>query len=176
MNLKTLLQKHSWLSAATILFELYPEEEKNSSGYREVFEKLLLLSPEDSTITIVIKTCKDDFDGEVYVDVSGIHRHPENEEDAISLALEFTLWKEWLGMEIHPISLAHFSELEIIAYCLHEMTFIGFEEERIQNEMRRLKQISEDFKNMTVEEKEANTISLEELLKQLKNDEDQINE
>lgn len=176
MDYKTLLQQHSWLSIAAILVDLYPDEEKNSSGYREVFEKLLLMPAADSQMSIVVKNCKDDFDGEEYVDVSGIHQHPQSEEENYSYAIEFTPWKEWLGMEIHPGSLADFSELEIIAHCLHEMTFIGFEEEDIQEELQRIDQISEDYKNMTDEEKKANTTSLEELLKKLKNNEDEADE
>lgn len=170
MTLKTLLQKHTWLSIASIFWEVYPDEEKNSEGYQEVFEKLLLMPPQDSEMAIVVAYCKDEFDGEEYVNVSGEYLHPKNEEETYSHAIEFTPWQEWLGMEIHPDSLEHFTELEIIAHCLYEMTFVGFEEEEIQEEMNRIKDISDDYKNMTDEEKEANTTSLEELLEDLKRD------
>ena len=116
MKFKSLLQQHSWLSIETILVDLYPDEEKNSSGYRAVYEKLILMTAATSQMSIVVKNCKDDFDGEEYVDVSGIHQHPQSEEENYSYAIEFTPWKEWLGMEIHPDSFAHFSELEIIAF------------------------------------------------------------
>ncbi|QTY27057.1 hypothetical protein IGB25_00115 [Flavobacterium sp. CS20] len=49
MNFKSLVQQHSWLSIEAILFDLYPDEAKNSSGYREVYEKLLLMSAADFT-------------------------------------------------------------------------------------------------------------------------------
>lgn len=176
MILKTLLKQYTWLSIASILWEVYPDEKKSSEGYQEVFEKLLLMLPQDSEMAIMVTHCKDNFDGEEYVNVSGEYLHPKNEEETYSHAIEFTPWQEWLGMEIHPESLDHFTELEIIAHCLYEMTFIGFEEEEIQEEMNRIKDISDDFKNMNDEEKEANTTSLEDFLEDLKRDDTTENE
>lgn len=129
----------------------------------------MALPPADSQMSIVVKHCKDEFDGEEYIDVSGIHQQPQSEEERCSYAIEFTPWKEWLGMEIHPNSLADFSELEIIAHCLYEMTFVGFEEEDIQEELQHINQISEDYKNMSDEDKKANTTTLEDIIEELKN-------
>ncbi len=165
MTLKTLLQKYTWLNVACVLWDLYPDEEKNSSGYQEVFEKLRIMSPINIDMSIVVARCKDDFDGEEYVDVSGKYLHPKTEEQTFSQAIEFTPWKEWLGMSIDEKSLVQFSEPEIIAHCLYEMTFAGFEEDEIQEEMKHIKNIAEDYKNMTEEQKKANTISLDEFLK-----------
>lgn len=169
MKFKKLLQTNSWLSAATILLESYPDEAKNISGYKKVFETLLFMNAYDSDISIDVVHQKDDFDGEEYVDVSGKYKYPKNEDEKFSQAIEFTAWSEWLGMEVSQESLLHFSELEIISHCLFEMTFAGFEEEEIQKELNRIEEITEDFKNMTKEDKDANTTSLEELLKDLKN-------
>lgn len=127
------------------------------------------MNAEDSDISIDIAHQKDDFDGEEYVDVSGKYKNPKNEDEKFSQAIEFTTWSEWLGMEVSQESLLHFSELEIISHCLFEMTFVGFEEEETQKELNRIEEITEDFKNMTKEEKDANTTSLEELLRDLEN-------
>jgi hypothetical protein len=171
MKFKELVQTNSWLSVATILLQLYPDEEKNISGYQKVFEELLYIHPEDSEILIVVAHQKDDFDGEEYVDVSGKYANPKNEEEEFFQAIEFTPWNKWLGMEISPESLLHFSELEIISHCLYEMTFAGFEEKKIQEKLKRMEKSIEDYKNMTDEEKKANTTSLEELMKDLEKDE-----
>jgi hypothetical protein len=165
MTLKTLLQKYTWLNVANVLWNFYPDEKKNSSGYQDVFEKLKIISPEDTDLSIVVAHCRDEFDGEEYVDVSGKYLNPKTDEQAFSQAIEFTPWKEWLGMTIDQESLDHFSEIEIIAHCLHEMTFAGFDEENIQDEIKRIKDIHEDYQNMTEEEKKANTTSLDEFLK-----------
>lgn len=171
MKFKKLIQSNSWLSVDKILLQLYPNEDKNLSGYRKVFEELLYMHPEDSDIIIAVAHQKDDFDGEEYVDVSGKYANPKNEEEEFSLAIEFTPWNKWLGMEISPESLLHFSELEIISHCLYEMTFIGFEEKEIQEELKSIEKSIEDYKNMTDEEMKANTTSLEELMKDLEKDE-----
>ncbi len=172
MIFKELIASNTWLSIETILLKLYPDEVKNLSGYQEVFEKLLLMNAEDSTLEIVVEHQKDDFDGEEYVNVSGSYKHPKTEEEKFSQAIEFTPWIEWLGMEISKESLLNFSELEIIAHCLFEMTFVGFEEEDIQDELNKMEKSIEEYKNMTDEEKEANTTSLEDLLKDMDDDED----
>jgi len=171
MKFKKLIQSNSWLSVATILLKLYPDEEKNISGYQKVFEQLLFMHPEDSEILIVVAHQKDDFDGEEYADVSGKYANPKNEEEEFLQAIEFTPWNKWLGMEISPENLLHFSELEIISHCLYEMTFAGFEEEEIQEELNSMAKSIEDYKNMTDEEKKANTTSLEHLMKDLESDE-----
>jgi len=171
MKLKKLIQSNSWLSVATILLQLYPDEEKNISGYQKVFEEFLFMHSEDSEILIVVAHQKDDFDGEEYVDVSGKYANPKNEEEEFSQAIEFTPWNKWLGMEISKESFLHFSELEIISHCLYEMTFVGFEEKEIQEELNSMEKSIEDYKNMTDEEKKANTTSIEELMKDLENDE-----
>ncbi|PWH84805.1 DUF6557 family protein [Brumimicrobium oceani] len=172
MTFKELIQSNSWLSVEAILLQLYPGEEENIFGYQEVFEKLMYLNPEDSEIEIVVANQKDDFDGEEYVDVSGNYKNPKSEEEKYSQALEFTPWKEWLGMEINQESLLQFTELEIIAHCLFEMTFIGFEEEVIQEEMESIQGSMEDYLNMSDEEKEENMISLEDFLKRLKEEDE----
>jgi len=176
MTFKKLIQSNSWLSIETILLELYPDEEKNISGYQDVFEKLLFMNAEDSEITIDVVHQKDDFDGEEYVDVSGSYKHPKNEEEKFSQAIEFIAWNKWLGMDISQESLLHFSELEIISHCLYEMTFIGFEEEDIREEFKTIENSIEDYKNMTDEEQNANTTSLEDLLKDLDNEDLEENE
>ncbi len=159
-----------------ILQALYPDKASNLSGYKEVFEKLLLIDAEDSDISIDVVQQKDDFDGEEYVDVSGTYKYPKNEEEKFSQAIEFTPWNQWLGMEISQESFIHFSELEIISHCLYEMTFMGFEEEEIRDELNSIESTIENYKNMTDEEKDANTTSLDELLKDLENENNEENE
>ncbi len=143
MTLNQLIQTNAWASVAEILIELYPEEENNIEGYALVYEKLELLHAEETAMYIVLKTLTDELDGESYVDVSGKYKNPTTQEEQHAMAIEFTAWSEWLGMEISPDSLQEFSELEIIAHCLYEMTFAGFEEEEIQEELNTIKKTAE---------------------------------
>lgn len=50
------------------------------------------------------------------------------------------------------------------------MTFIDFEEESIQDEIKRIQDIKNEYDNMSEEEKIKNTRSVKELLKDLEED------
>jgi cell division septum initiation protein DivIVA len=61
----------------------------------------------------------------------------------------------------------NFNELEIIAHCLYEMTFCGFNEEEIKEQFDTINDSIEEYKNMTEEEKNENTITLDELIRRI---------
>jgi len=166
----TLIKNNAWLSIELTLLELYPDEKENIAGYQKMFNQLQLLSPIHTGICIVVKWETDDFDNTKYVDVSGKYSNPKTEEQMFSQALEFTPWSEWLAMEIATESLQNFNELEIIAHCIYEMTFVGFEEEEIQEKIQNIEAEAEKYKNMTEEERKENTTSLDELLKDLEDE------
>jgi len=163
----TLIQNNAWLSIELTLLELYPDEKENIPGYQKMYNQLQLLSPTPTEINIVVKWETDDFDGTKYVDVSGKYNNPKTEEEEFSQALEFTPWNEWLAMEIASESLQDFNELEIIAHCIYEMTFVGFEEEEIQEKIQDIEAEAEKYKNMTEEERKDNTTSLDDFFKDL---------
>jgi len=151
-----------------ILLQLYPDEQKNISAYEQVFNQLKLMQPLACDISIVVSNEQDAFDESEYVDVSGRENNPVENTNRLtdSLAIEFTPWNEWLGMDIDKDTLQDFTELEIIAHCLYEMTFMGFDEDEIQGEMDKIKGIADEYKNMSEEEKKANTKSLDDLLEE----------
>lgn len=164
MKFIELIRKNAWLSVELTLLDIYPEEKKNISGYEEIFRQLETMPSIETDIIIVIKRVIDDFDNEEYIDISG---RKENElqdqnEQEISYALEFTPWTEWLGMQIDKNSLKNFTELEIISLCLYEMTFIGFDENEIQEESKKINDTIKEYKLLTEEEKKLRTISLED--------------
>ncbi len=169
MNLKQLIQSNSWLSVAAILENLYPDQKESLESYEDVYEKLKFMAAEESNLSIEVEHQKDDFDGAEYVSVSGKYKNPEDEEETFPQAIEFEPWRKWLGMDITNETLADFSELEIIAHCLFEMTFAGYEEEDIQEELKKLEQEMDDYKAMTDDEKKANSISLDDLLDDMDN-------
>ena len=170
MTFDQLIKSHSWLSVKFTLERLFPEQINLMDDYERMFESLKFLSEKESNITIDVQLVHDDFDDTDYVDVSGYYTNPEDntDENSNSLAIEYTPWQEWLGMTIDTNSLQNFSELEIVAYCLNEMTYAGFEQDDIQAEIDRIKKIADDFKNMTPEEKKQNTYTWDELQEKLK--------
>lgn len=167
MTLKQLLKTNTWLAISDMFLKLYPDAEINIKGYEAAFQKLKIMDPEGSEILIVISQEKDDDDDddEEYIDVSGIHNYPKNEEENYSQGLELTPWRKWLGMTISKESFKDFSELEIIIHCLYEMTFVGFSEEDIQKRINRIENNRQERKLDTDGENYVSASSIDELLK-----------
>jgi hypothetical protein len=91
-----------------------------------------------------------------------IGREPTEEEEGDDLeflerlrspsyALEYTPWGEWLNFIISEETLSQYSELEIITYCMFEMTWSGYDEEIIQGHLamfeERYNEMVEDIEN-----------------------------
>lgn len=131
-----------------------------------------ILESDNDEMLIVLTEYECDTDGEnepisLYVDVSGRKLKPETNSISDSYAIEFVKWEKWLGMDLAPETLDNFSELEIIAHCLFEMTFCGYEQEEIQEQFDSINKTIDEYKSLTDEEKKDQTISLEELKKNL---------
>jgi hypothetical protein len=167
MKLNDIIKSYNWLSIELTLIRLYPEQKTLVDDYRNVFEKLMFLVPEEYEMSIVLTEYDSDPDEEsevrTYVDVSGrkIEENPNSISD--SYAIEFVAWKNWLGMDLAPETTEKFSDLDIIAHCLYEMTFIGYNEKEISEQFETINDKVEEYKNLTKEEKEEKIISLDEL-------------
>ena len=166
MKFGDLIATSLWLSVETVFSKIYPNDLDYLEDYENVFIQLKYLKPKETNITIIVSNEIDSFDNEQYVNVSGYYDSKKETANDLteSLALEFTPWDEWLGMSVDQSSLDDFSSYEIICYCLHEMTLVSFNQEEIKNELDRIKQAADDYKNMTEEEKNKNSMSLEDLM------------
>ena len=167
MKLLELIKTNNWLSVQYMLLNLYPDQEDNLISYQSIYIQLQQSSASKTNMQIVLTQYFDEETNEKsYVDVSGLKK--SNDQDTVmeSYAIEFVPWKEWLGMTINKDTLAEFNELEIISHCLYEMTFVGYNEEEIQEQFSAINDSMEEYKNMTEEEKKMNTKSLDDLLKE----------
>ncbi|MCX6231061.1 MAG: hypothetical protein NTZ33_05915 [Bacteroidetes bacterium] len=171
MKLNDLIKSYNWLSIELTLIQLYPDQETMIDDYRNVFEKLTFLVPEENEMSIVLTEYDSypDDESEVgtYVDVSGRKTNETQNSMTDSYAIEFVPWEKWLGMDLAPETIEKFSDLEIVAHCLYEMTFIGYSDEEISEQFESINERVDEYKNLTKEEKEEKTISLDELQKLL---------
>ena len=168
MKFATIIKTNSWLSVETIFLQLFPDEITNMEEYEAVFNDLKLMEPIEMNISIVLRHIIDDYDNEEYVDVTGYYNENLDESGVPeSLALEFTPWNKWLGMEIDNKTLSEFSELELICHCLFEMTFFSFDQNETQEEIERMDGIVENIKNMSEEEKKEKLIPFEKVKEML---------
>jgi hypothetical protein len=154
MRFADLIFRYEWGEVRPVLLRLYPDQETSIAGYEEVYQTLRTISPVQTNMRIIIENLTDDFTGEHYVDVSG-EVDPQKKETAGGIepmedaeckyAIEFLDWSEWLDMEIAEEAEAKFLDLEIIAHCLWEMTFVGYNRAEIREQFEEIKQAKVDI-------------------------------
>ena len=144
MKFVELVYKYKWDEICSVLISLYPNDQKNISGFKMVFEQLQTLMPAETNMRIILKEVFDEFENERYTCVSGVDGTLKREENPeifkddkignqeVSYGIEFTDWEEWLGMDIDPESTSNYHETDIIAHCLWEMSFYGYTQEAIK--------------------------------------------
>lgn len=170
MKLYELIKSNNWLSVQLTLLSLYPDQDSMLDEYRNVYEKLKITEPEDQDeLEIILTEYESDpnfeSDEETYIDVSGQKKIPDSNAITNGYALEFLEWNKWLGMDIAKVTTKKFSDLEIIAHCLYEMTFVDYDEKSIQQQLKSINDSVEEYKKLSDEEKKQKTISLDELKK-----------
>ena len=108
----------------------YPGRDPDGAGavsrHGDVYERLRELCPERDDDIMVAVDLEEHGQGIEYFDVHGVK--PDSGD---SVALDFQPWEVWLGMEIAPDTLQRYSPAEVVAHCIREMTFYGFEPDRI---------------------------------------------
>lgn len=151
MKLKDLISQTSWPQVAIDLVTAYPNQRKSIEGYANVYEYLWQIEPVDTETVIHIEKTKDDFEPELYYD----HLYgKKQEDDGVTYGLSYCPWEEWLGMEIASETMADYTECEIVAICLYEMTWAGFDEKTIDSFVKKF--LETDIPELTHEFIEIN--------------------
>lgn len=132
MILRQLLLKYPKEKILKRLVKLYPDQNKNKSGYSKVIDELKQLKPKASQTKIRIRT------------KSKIVEGVEPSEQCVGL--DFTDWREWVSMTIEKETLKNLMPLDIICYCLYEMTFIGFSNKEVIGERNKLSKMLKSIK------------------------------
>lgn len=113
-----------WREVEADFQRLYPGDPDWMVQHARVFSTLRTLRPRLSDMDIVIKEIEDEG-GEIWIDVSG-------RKDEELVAIEFVDWAEWLGMVVDAGTCCRYTPTEILAHCVWEMSFFGFDEETIR--------------------------------------------
>lgn len=136
------------------MLEIYPNQENNLVAYDKMLDKLIVMEADKNPdMVLVVLPEEDYFCGEMVDDVVGFSI--KNQQ---TYAIEFTPWKEWLGMTVCEKSLEYYGDIPFIVHCLYEMSFVSFEEDDIKNEIDILKEREEEIENGT-----ATFISMDEI-------------
>ena len=166
VKLQTLVMTTEWVDLKKAMLKLYPKQEINIDGYEEIYYKLLSLEPTETGQTLHIRSNEGyEPDDPPWFDVFGkdgsMNEYaPEHEQ---TFALEFTPWSAWLSMPIHYMTMEQHSNVDILAHCLYGMTFCGFDEEAIKEQMDEL-----DRRAKSIEDGTAELLSWDEVKKNIK--------
>lgn len=174
--------------------------EKSRIFFIHFFDNLLKKTPVESGFVILGTNYLDSFeDGEIFetsaydkADLEKFKRIPviDNTDKAAirgvsldikekimhryrlpeSYAYDFTPWDEILGMEVDENNLAEFSPAKVLSDIIYEMTFTGYEEEEVQEQLDKIKQSIdevEEILKLPEEEQSKHFITADELFSEL---------
>lgn len=123
-TLGELVHAYAWVEVEDDFERIYPGDPGWTMQHARVFSKLRALRPRLSQMEIVIDDVEDEG-GEAWIDVSG------RTGDEL-VAIEFVDWAEWLGMVVDGETSRRYTPTEILAHCVWEMSFFGFDEDTIR--------------------------------------------
>lgn len=134
---------------------------KYQEKYIMLFQKLKNLEPTyNCDLKIFIVKQKDYLNEVIHLEVLG-----NKENDGERYALDFVPWSDWVGCEVVEKSVYLYGLVPFVGECLHEMSFISFEEGIIQQELETLKEIEDRIKSG-----EEKTYTMEEVIQHLNNE------
>ena len=183
MNFQQLLKSVSWIDVWETLIENYPDQVELKDEYYRTFSRCRIGELASTKMRICVSKVNPqeweleiDPESEPWVDVGGrdgtLNKDTdeykeghfiygeENANEEVHYGIEFTPWNEWIAMTIDPISFEDFSEIEIAAHCLWEMTFISFDEIEVEDQLDGLKETME-----RIERGEEKLIPMDEAFK-----------
>jgi hypothetical protein len=123
-TLGELVHAYAWADVQGDFERMYPGDPGWTVQHARVFSKLRALRPRLSQMEIVIDDAQNEG-GEAWIDVSG------RKGDEL-VAIEFVDWAEWLGMVVDHETSHRYTPTEILAHCVWEMSFFGFDEDTIR--------------------------------------------
>lgn len=138
---KDIINKVSYLDVFKSLFKFYPDLSHDTAvAHLRVMMGLREMEPKETDIVIHCEWVgPSEFDDVGYWNVYG---KSETIFPGCNLALDYTPWLEWLGMEcVVPYGL---EDYEFVAHCLWEMTFFGFNMNDVEKQRVALEQQIED--------------------------------
>ncbi len=152
--------KHKKDSIIGTLMFLYPDQQKNINEYSGLFDELIKMEVKENkdNMVISIREVQDEDSRESWEEVYGYKETEKNQ----SYALDLNLFGDWLGFKIDEDVLLNYSDVDFIAFCLYEMTFFGFTDIKIEEQIQELLSRIEE-----VESGRAKLIPWEEVMAEL---------
>lgn len=166
MTLKDLFQRTPWPAVRRSLLRYFPAARKELGQMEKAYLGLLPAAPVRSGTRIYVAYPQKARAGaDVPPDVFGLDGEKDGKGREKRWALEYEPWEKWLGMEIDPAAGESFADADIAALCLYEMTFLSYDQEKIQARAKELARINRLIDRMPPEEFNKYFIPLDEYLR-----------
>lgn len=128
MILKDLIDKSDFNDVMKEIVHFYKEQEKNEDGYKLAFYDLknrkdITIEEKEKWELVFEEVIEDDI---TYYNVCG------SCGDGKLYSIELSNWNFWLNLEIPDIIISKLSNEKIVALCLYELTFFGYEEKNVE--------------------------------------------
>lgn len=139
MTLKNMLKMTTVDAVLEELLIAYPECQNEKNKYKSVIEYVMKTPEvpfEDFIISIELidpseeEAYEDEIDEAAYLSISGY-----SAKEDLHFALGFTRWEEWANAKIVLQDELEIKQEELIAICIYEMTFYGFDQDEIASEL-----------------------------------------
>ncbi|MCC5869288.1 MAG: hypothetical protein JJU27_12315 [Gammaproteobacteria bacterium] len=184
MTLAQLLRETPWPDIRVALLRLFPEAEASIHEFERLDAALRRLRPHISSMRIVVEAVPlDEPTGAMAFDVTGrdgtLNRDLPGYEHLGAAATEiygdqeatYSLClrarAEWLGMTVDDKTLVEFAPSHIIACCLDEMAFHGFDEAQVEAFANELELRMHEINAMSAEERDRHLVPAEEVFASL---------
>ena len=128
VRLFELIKEVEFNSVFTHIYNWYVSQRNCSKSYYYVFNRLLSMTPKKHNLDDLFIDVSIFIEGDKeFPDVSGVNII--NKQDKKKYGLEYIRWNDWISMFITKDI---YTKEEIVAACLYEMTFYGFDEDTIK--------------------------------------------
>lgn len=169
MTLLELMRTTHWIEVKAQLEWVFPDDKDLTPDYKNLFYTMRSMKPEANPMRISLVTIEpSEFNECTAIDVvgrNGRRRRDEEQyfprgndgkmdhaDEEVQWSLSFEPREKWLGMQVDAITLQQFLPAQIIAYCLSDLTFYGFDEADVVDFRDELNRRVEEIDAMTEEE------------------------
>lgn len=121
----------------------YPSQCDSKVGYENAFNELLGKKQNKHLLgDLFIEVVIEEDDDENYLDVCGLNIRNGNR-----YGIELCKWSDWVTMFITKGTLDRLSKEDIVAGCLYEMTFFGFSEKSVMEQLNKMENAYKEMRN-----------------------------